>query len=572
MAADPIPTIAPNAASPADPSPPTLPPIAPPPLRIPIFRAVWVANLISNFGTIIQSVGASWMMIALSASAVHVALVQASTTLPIMLLALVAGAMADSMDRRLVMLAAQALMLVASTALALFAVYGHLTPWLLLAFTFLIGCGTAFNGPAWQASVGDMVPRPALPGAIALNSVGFNIARSVGPGIGGAIVAAAGAGAAFLANAVSYLPLIVVLLRWKPEREARRLPRESLGTAIGAGLRYVALSPDLRLTLGRAMLFGVAASSSSALMPLVARDLMAGGPLTFGLLLGSFGIGSVIGALRSGWLRARLTTEGIVRGSTLTLALGSVAVAISPALPLTMLALAFYGAGWVLALSSFNASVQLGSPRWVVARAISLYQMFAFGGMAIGSYGFGMLAEAHGVAGAMLAAAGLHGVGLAASWLWPLPQTGGRNLDPLGRWTEPETLVAVEGRSGPVVISIEYRIAPANAVAFLNVMDERRRIRMRDGARNWRLLRDLADDRLWVERYQVPTWLDYVRHNERRTQADAATGSSIRALHEGEWPPTIHRMIERRTASVPSSDERATTDLSPPLTDPTRYS
>ncbi len=548
------------------------PPDSQSPLRIPIYRAIWVANLVSNFGTIIQSVGASWMMIALSASAVHVALVQASTTLPIMLLALVAGAMADSMDRRIVMLASQALMLVASTALAVFAFYGHMTPWLLLAFTFLIGCGTAFNGPAWQASVGDMVPRPALPGAIALNSVGFNIARSVGPAIGGIIVAAAGAGAAFLANAVSYLALIAVLLRWTPERTERRLPRESLGTAIGAGLRYVALSPNLRNTLGRAMLFGLAASSSSALMPLVARDLMAGGPLTYGLLLGSFGAGSVIGALGSGWLRRHLTTEGIVRGSTIALALASVIVALSPSMPLSMIALGFYGAGWVLALSSFNASVQLGSPRWVVARSISLYQMFAFGGMAVGSWLFGTLAEAHGVANAMLAAAALHGVGLIASVLKPLPQTTSLNLDPLGRWKEPETIVPVEGRSGPVVISIEYDIAPTNSVAFLNVMDERRRIRMRDGARNWRLLRDLADERLWVERYQVPTWLDYVRHNERRTQADASATDSIRELHEGPWPPTVHRMIERRTASVPSLGERETTDLSPALTDPTRYS
>lgn len=545
---------------------------APSPLQIPIFRAVWIANLVSNFGTIIQSVGASWMMIALSASAVHVALVQASTTLPIMLLALVAGAMADSLDRRLVMLAAQTLMLVASTALALFSMFGHLTPWMLLAFTFLIGCGTAFNGPAWQASVGDMVPRPAIAGAITLNSVGFNIARSVGPAIGGIIVAAAGAGAAFLANAVSYLALIGVLIRWKPELTEKRLPRESLGTAIGAGLRYVALSPNLRLTLGRAMLFGLAAASSSALMPLVARDLMAGGPMTFGLLLGSFGVGSVCGALGSGWLRQHLTTEGIVRGSTLTLAVASVVTAVSPFLPLTMLALAFYGAGWVLALSSFNASVQLGSPRWVVARAISLYQMFAFGGMAIGSWAFGAIAEAHGVADAMLIAAGLHGVGVIAGIVKPLPQTLNENLDPLGRWTEPETAVPVEARSGPVVVSIEYEIAPANSTAFLTVMDERRRVRLRDGARNWRLLRDLADERLWVERYQVPTWLDYVRHNERRTQADAAIGSSIRALHEGTWPPPIHRMLERRTASVPSSDERATTDLSPPLTDSMRYS
>jgi MFS family permease len=551
----------------ADQSPRPAEPLTGSPLRIPIFRAVWVANIVSNFGTIIQSVGASWMMIALSGSAVHVALVQSSTTLPIMLLALVAGAVADGIDRRLVMLGAQTLMLVVSAALAVFAAFGHLTPWMLLSFTFLIGCGTAFNAPAWQASVGDMVPRPALPGAIALNSVGFNIARSLGPAIGGAIVAAAGAGAAFLANAVSYIGLIAVLLRWKPPRHERLLPRERLGTAIGGGLRYVGLSPQLRLTLWRATLFGLAASSVSALMPLVAHDLMGGGPLTFGILLGAFGVGSVSGALCMGWVRRHLDTEGIIRCATLSLGLGSAVTAISPWLALTMFALFFSGAGWVLALSSFNASIQLGSPRWVVARAVSIYQMFTFGGMALGSYGFGALTEHGGVRHALLVAAGLHAVGLVAGFLKPLPQTTQQNLDPLGRWKEPETIVPVEGRSGPVVITMEYRVAPENIVAFLRVMEERRRIRRRDGARHWRLLRDLGDEHLWVERYQVPTWHDYVRHNQRRTHADVSTSDELRALHEGPWPPTVHRMIERSTAS--SIEQEEPLDLSASHSDPT---
>jgi MFS family permease len=551
----------------ADQSPRPAEPLTGSPLRIPIFRAVWVANIVSNFGTIIQSVGASWMMIALSGSAVHVALVQSSTTLPIMLLALVAGAVADGIDRRLVMLGAQTLMLVVSAALAVFAAFGHLTPWMLLSFTFLIGCGTAFNAPAWQASVGDMVPRAALPGAIALNSVGFNIARSLGPAIGGAIVAAAGAGAAFLANAVSYVGLIAVLLRWKPPRHERLLPRERLATAIGGGLRYVGLSPQLRLTLWRATLFGLAASSVSALMPLVAHDLMGGGPLTFGILLGAFGVGSVSGALCMGWVRRHLDTEGIIRCATLSLGLGSAVTAISPWLALTMFALFFSGAGWVLALSSFNASIQLGSPRWVVARAVSIYQMFTFGGMALGSYGFGALTEHGGVRHALLVAAGLHAVGLVAGFLKPLPQTTQQNLDPLGRWKEPETTVPVEGRSGPVVITMEYRIAPENIVAFLRVMEERRRIRRRDGARHWRLLRDLGDEWMWLERYQVPTWHDYVRHNQRRTHADVSTSDELRALHEGPWPPTVHRMIERSTAS--SIEQEEPLDLSASHSDPT---
>ncbi|MDB5706687.1 MAG: transporter permease [Sphingomonas bacterium] len=551
-----MPATAPDSARPAS------------PLSIPIFREVWIANLASNFGGLIQSVGASWMMVSLASSPQFVALVQASTTLPIMLLSLWAGAVADNLDRRLVMLWSQSFMLVVSAVLAACAWYGALSPWLLLGFTFLIGCGTAFNGPAWQASVGDMVPRPVLPGAIAFNSMGFNIARSVGPAIGGLIVAAAGAATAFFANAVSYVGLIVVLARWRPETPPRLLPRERLGVAMGAGLRYVAMSPNLRVVMLRACLFGVAASAVPALMPLVARDLMGGGALTYGVLLGAFGIGAVGGALASGRLRHRLSTERIVLIGTLALALGAAATAVSPFIAGTVVALMLAGAGWVLALSTFNVTVQMSSPRWVVARGLALYQMAAFGGMAAGSWVFGIVAEDRGVAVALLAAAALQVAGALLGFRLPLPQVEDLNLDPLSRWTEPETAVPIESRSGPVVITIEYRIAQKNIVTFLKVMAERGRIRRRDGARHWTLLRDLGDPQLWVERYHVPTWLDYVRHNQRRTHADADNSAELSALHEGPMPPVVHRMIERQTGSLPFTRSPGSREMSGPMTDP----
>ena len=539
------------------------------PFAIPIFREVWIANLASNFGGLIQSVGASWMMVSLASSPQFVALVQASTTLPIMLLSLWAGAVADNLDRRLVMLWAQSFMLVVSAGLALCAWLGLLSPWLLLGFTFLIGCGTAFNGPAWQASVGDMVPRPVLPGAIALNSMGFNIARSVGPAIGGLIVAAAGAATAFLANAISYLGLIVVLARWRPDTPPRLLPRERLGDAMGAGLRYVAMSPNLRIVMLRAGLFGVAASALPALMPLVARDLVGGGALTYGVLLGAFGIGAVGGALASGWLRHRLSTERVVLIGALALALGAAATAVSPFIAGTLIALLLAGAGWVLALSTFNVTVQMASPRWVVGRALAVYQMAAFGGMAAGSWGFGLIAEDRDVTVALLAAATLQIAGALLGFRSPLPQVDALNLDPLSGWTEPETAVAIESRSGPVVVTIEYRIAQKDIVTFLRVMGERGRIRRRDGARHWTLLRDLGDPLLWVERYHVPTWLDYVRHNQRRTHADADNSAQIAALHEGTAPPVVHRMIERQTGSLPLTRAPGAREMSGPMTDPT---
>ncbi|MGN5374911.1 MAG: MFS transporter [Sphingomonas hengshuiensis] len=539
------------------------------PLSIPIFRAIWIASMASNFGGLIQSVGASWMMTSLAASPQMIALVQASTTLPIMLLSLWAGAVADNLDRRRVMLAAQGFMLFVSIVLAVCAWAGWLSPWLLLSFTFLIGCGTAINGPAWQASVGDMVPRSVLPSAVALNSMGFNIARSVGPALGGAIVAIAGAAAAFLTNALSYIGLIAVLARWKPDYAPRLLPRETLGLAMAAGVRYVRMSPSLRTVLIRAALFGIAASAVPAMMPLVARDIVTGGPLTYGALLGGFGAGAVLGALGSVRLRRRWSPERLVRVAATALAIGAAVVAISPWLPLTLLALVLAGAGWVSALSTFNVSVQMAAPRWVVARALALYQMSAFGGMTVGSWLFGSVAEGSGVAVALLAAAAVQMLSVVAGLRLPLRDIETGNLAPRG-WETPDTAVPVEPRSGPVVVTIDYRIAPKDVVHFLGVMNERRRIRRRDGAHLWALLRDLNDPELWIERYHVSTWLEYIRHNQRRTEADRANSDALLALHQGTEPPRVHRMIERQTGSLPVTRLPGPREMADPMTDPTR--
>ena len=512
------------------------------------------------------------MMTSLSGSPMLVALVPASTTLPIMLLSLWAGAVADNLDRRLVMLACQLSMLLVSASLALFAWLGLLTPWSLLAFTFLVGCATAINGPAWQASVGDMVPRSQLPSAVALNSMGFNLARSVGPALGGIIVAAAGAAAAFLTNALSYIALTIVLLRWQPARGPKLLPRERLGLAMRAGVRYVAMSPKIQLVLLRAAAFGIGASAVSALMPLVARDLLKGDALTFGILSGAFGIGAVLGALLSGRLRRRFEIETIVRAAALALAIGTAIAASTGWLLVTIAGLLLCGAGWVIALSTFNVSVQMSAPRWVLARAVALYQMTAFGGMALGAWLFGWLAEHMGVVTSLHVAAGVQFAAAMIGLFLPLPQTGDENLDLLNRWQEPQTSVPIEPRSGPVVITIEYRIPAGSVVPFLTAMSERRRIRRRDGAHGWSLLRDLADPELWVERYHVSTWLDYVRHNSRRTMADRANSDALASLHSGPHPPVVHRMLERQTGSLPIGRMPDGSEMDDPMTDPTRSS
>ena len=538
------------------------------PLRQPIFRAVWFASLASNFGGLVQMVGASWMMTSIADSPDMVALVQASTTLPVMLFSLAAGAISDNYDRRRIMLTAQGFMLAVSILLALSAWLDVMTPWLLLSFTFLIGCGSALNNPAWQSSVGDMVPRRDVPAAVTLNSVAFNIARSVGPAFGGAIVAAAGAFAAFAINAVSYLPLIVVLARWRSPKVERLLPRETLWIAMGAGLRYVAMSPNIRAVILRAFAFGFGGIVVLALLPLIARDLVHGGPLTYGVLLGAFGVGAVGGAFLSARLRRMLSTEVLVR-LTFTAFAGAVAtMAFSTTLWLTMPALCVTGASWVMTLSTFNSTVQLSAPRWVVGRALSLYQMGAFGGMAVGSWVWGRATLHFGPEQALLLASAALLIGAAIGLRYALPPLEALNLDPLSRWREPTVAVDIEPRSGPVIVTIEFLVREEDVVAFLSVMAERRRIRRRDGARHWTLLRDLTNSELWIERYDTPTWVEYVRQNQRVTQADAEIGDRVRALHTGPNPPVVHRMIERQTGSLPSAAALRAQALGAPMVDP----
>ncbi|NDK35234.1 MFS transporter [Rhodovulum sulfidophilum] len=523
------------------------------PFRKATYRNLWLASNISNFGGLVQTVGAGWMMTELTHSPVMVAMVQASNTLPIMLFSLIAGALADSFDRRRIMLTAQIFMLAVSAVLAAAAFQGALTPWLLLAFTFLIGLGRALYNPSWQASVGDIVPRSDLPAAVALNSMGFNLMRSVGPAVGGLIVAAGGAAAAFAVNALSYLPLWLSLFLWRPALAERRLPREALGPAISAGLRYVSMSPVLLRVLFRGFLFGLSAVALLALLPIVAHELLDGGAFGYGVLLGCFGTGAIGGAVSSARLRDRFPNEAIVRGGFLGFAAALTGLAFSHELWISGLLLLPAGASWVLSLSLFNVSVQLSTPRWVVGRALALYQTCTFGGMAAGSFLWGQVAAGAGLAEALWAAAAVLVLGALVGLKLPLPNFGTEDLAPLGRFVEPQLGVDLRARSGPIAITVEYDIAPGDVDAFLAAMTERRRIRIRDGARQWVLLRDLERPTVWAESYHVATWAEYLRHHERRTVADAEVSDRLLALHRGAGKPRVRRMIERQT--VPRRDE-----------------
>jgi MFS family permease len=522
------------------------------PFRSRAFRTLWLATLVSNLGTLVQGVGAGWMMTSLAASDDMVALVQASNTLPIMALALLAGAMADNYDRRTVMLLAQAFMCAVSVALTLAALAGMLNAWSLLAFTLLIGCGQAMHLPSWQSSMRDLVPRQDLQAAVALNSMSFNGMRSVGPAVGGLIVASLGPVAAFALNAVSYLAVIAALLTWPRRDEERTLPREGLASAMAAGVRYVAMSPNLIATLTRSFAFGLSVISVLALGPLIARDLLGGTAVTYGLLLGAFGLGGIGGALSSARLRARFRTETIVRASFAAFTLGTSVIALSRALPLTLAGLLLTGGAWVQALSLFNVSVQLATPRWVVGRALSIYQTVTFGAMAIGSWLWGAVSDRIGTESALLVSAGAALAGAAIGLVRPVPEFASMDLDPLGRFSEPTLRLDLRGRSGPIVVNVAWTIPPERTDAFLATMVARRRIRLRDGARQWALLRDLEAPETWIETYHVPTWTEYVRHNQRRTKADAEITDRLIELNGGARP-VVRRMIERQ--AVPLHDD-----------------
>ncbi|MDO5706199.1 MAG: MFS transporter, partial [Paracoccus sp. (in: a-proteobacteria)] len=426
------------------------------PLRYPAFRTLWGATLISNFGGMVQAVGAAWLMTQLTDSTTLIALVQASNTLPIMALALASGALADILDRRSLLIAAQLFMAVVSVVLAVVAWQGGLTPWLLLGFTFLIGAGQALYNPPWQATQGDLVPRRDLPAAVSLNSVGFNLMRSVGPAAGGFITAAFGAPVAFAINAVSYVPLLGALFRWRPQPAPRTMTPEPFVAAVGAGLRYVALSPNLMRVIARGALFGFAAVAVLALLPLIAARHPEGGSLLLGALLGCYGVGAIGGALLNPRIRARFNNENVTRLAFAGFGLAAATLALTDSVWAHAAAMLPAGASWVLALSLFNVTVQLSTPRWVVARALALYQTAVFGGMAVGAWIWGMTAGIYGIEAAFLGSAGLLFLGALIGFWFTAPEFGAVDLDPANRFREPELSLDLRGRSGPIMVMVDY--------------------------------------------------------------------------------------------------------------------
>ena len=520
------------------------------PLRYAVFRRLWTASLLSNLGLLVLGVGAAWMMTKISSSTGMVALVQTSLMLPVALVSTPAGAIADMFDRRIVGLVALSIALVGSVSLSALAWLGVMTPALLLVSCFIIGSGMALFGPAWQASVSEQVPAEALPAAVALNGISYNIARSFGPAIGGVIVASAGAVAAFITNALLYLPLLIVLFFWRRLKEPSRLPPERLARAVISGVRYIFHSPPIRIVLGRTLVTGIAGGSVSALMPIVARDLLHGGAQTYGIILGAFGMGAVVGAVNISKLRGRLGDEVSIRLCMIVMGLCVALVAISRLRVLSGSALVFAGAGWTASVTLFNVGVQLAAPRWVAGRALAAYQAAITGGIALGSWMWGSIANVIGVEGALL----ISGAALVASpllGLWMrMPTVSGPNELSLDVLADPEVRLSLTPRSGPIVVEIEYRVDPAKARLFYAVMQHVQLSRQRNGAYGWSIARDIADPELWTERYHCPTWHDYLRQRSRSTASERALHLRANEFHMGPEPIRIRRMLDRPIGSV----------------------
>ena len=520
------------------------------PLREPVFRRIWSASVLGNLGQLILGVGAAWEMTRLTSSATMVALVQSAMMLPIMIASVPAGALADMFDRRKVAMSGLGVSITGAATLSVLAMAGLATPWTLLGFCFVIGVGVAVYSPAWSASIHEQVRSQNLPAAVALGTISYNLARSFGPALGGGIVLAFGAQAAFGLNALLYFPLLFAFIFWRRDTSPPRLPPEGLGRAIVSGTRYVIHSPILKRTFIRVFAFGLAGATASALAPLIARDLLGGDAATFGILLGASGVGAVAGALFVSLLRERLGTENATRLLMVFAGAGLILAGLSRTLVLTCLAMFVAGACNILVIALYNVSVQLSAPRWVLARALSLFASAMTGGIALGAWAWGEVANATSVDVAVIGSGLVMAVLPLLSFLLPLGEQAAEVNEPMPVDGEPEIGLPITMRSGPVVIEIDRHVDPEHARDFYNSALKLRPLRLRNGGYEWSISRDLADPTLWTERFHCPTWADFLRVRDRQTAADREAEAAVdRFLIDG-MSKSVRRRLDRPFGSV----------------------
>ncbi len=505
------------------------------PLRSKIFRALWIAQFVSFLGTWMQTVGAQWMLVDHPRAAVLVPLVQTATALPVMLLALPSGVLADLVDRRRLLIVMQTTMAAAVTLLAVLTAAGLTTPTVLLLLLFVIGCGTALVGPAWQAIQPDLVPLHQIPAAAALGSMSLNAARSIGPAIAGALVSLSGPTVVFALNAVSFAGVVAVLIAWRPATPQQDFPAERALSALGAGARFIRSSLIVRRILLRTTLFIAPASALWGLLPVIASRQLGLGSSGYGLLLGALGLGAVVGAVGLSRLRSRYDENAMLVVAAVGFGATTVVLALVPVFAVVLVTLVGGGAAWLLCLATLNASMQLSLPGWVRARGLSVYLMIFMGGQALGSLLWGLLAGATSSVVSLLVSAALLGVCALSSLWWPLhAKTGNIDLTPSTHWPEPTLVFEPEPLDGPVLVMTEYRVEDQDEDEFVAAMTVMGRSRRRTGAARWRLYRSVEREHTFVETFVVRSWGEHLhQHHRRLTGQDLVIEQTVERWVDG---------------------------------------
>jgi MFS family permease len=519
-------------------------------LRVSRFRLIWTASVLSNLGLIVQGVGAAWAMTEETGDATLVAMVQSATLLPMLLFTLPAGAMADMYPQRVVALFSLTTSLIGVSTLFGLSLAHAITPNALLILSFAAGTGMALFWPVWQSSVSEDVPAELLPSAVGLNSLSYNAARVIGPAVGGLIVAMGGAVIAFGISVLLYLPMVGAQLRPAPEREKPRLPPESIGRALVSGIRYVFNSPAILSIVVHSFILGALGGSVHTLMPLISRDLLASGANVFGFLLGTFGAGAFLGVFIAPSLRDRYGSDGSAWRCILAFGVSLVVIGVSQSVALTGVALLIAGAVWMCVTQACNVTLQMLVPRWVAGRAVACFQASLSGGIALAGVTWGMFSDHFGVGHAFVASGILVALSIAVGRIWPLPEAGDAYVVSGESLPSPEALLPVTGRSGPILVEIEYRVPIDEARAFYHMIEDLQRCRKRNGAYGTSLSRDLSDPEIWMERYHFPTWHDYLRQRDRMTASERALQDQVLAFHSGEGPVRARRFLERPFGSV----------------------
>ncbi|GAA0023890.1 MFS transporter [Bradyrhizobium diazoefficiens] len=513
------------------------------------FTVVWIATVVANVGTWMYNAASGWLMTSLNPDPLTVSLVQVASSLPMFLFALPAGALADTVDRRRFLIGSEILLTVVATVSAVLVWLDLINPSILLLFTFLLGAGSAFTAPAWQSIVPQLVPKQDLAAAVATNGVGVNISRAIGPALGGIVIGVLGIAAPFWINALSNFAVIGALLWWRPPTsQGSSLPPERLTGALVIGFRHARYNLDLRATLIRAVAFFFFASAYWALLPLVARNQIAGGPELHGILLGAIGIGAVGGAFALPWLKAVLGPDRLVSAGTLGTAACLVLLGVARYSAIGFAACLLAGMSWIAVLASLNVSVQMSLPDWVRGRGLAMFVTVFFGAMTAGSALWGQLASAFGLPAAHFIAAAGAVAGIALTWRWKLQGGQGVDLAPSMHWPAPVLAVDADADRGPVLITVEYQINPEKRDGFLAAIRDLGQQRQRDGAYSWDVFEDAAASGRFLETFMVASWLEHLRQHQRVTNADKVVQDAIREFGAAGEPKVTH-FIAARLAS-----------------------